>query len=278
MSSDFARTRFARGVIDTKPAATGEIMAAVLAAELRDGERVSAGANSPVARAAVMLAHLTHGPNMKVFAAMGFANWFGGSPPPATTIAMDARAATGAEGYLRHDETLDAVPRLADLFFVGMLQADPYGNTNLIGLKKGTGRLAWRGGGALATTTMATEVPRFYLMTERHTPEVFVEECDYVSCLGWGRPDRAGQSRADLGLAGGPAACITPLAVLHYPAPARRARIRSVHPGVSVEQVRAATGFDLGPQADVPVTPSPTPGELQLLRKVSDPGARLHRR
>jgi glutaconate CoA-transferase subunit B len=209
---------------------------------------------------------------------MGFANWFGGSPPPATTIAMDARAATGAEGYLRHDETLDAVPRLANLFFVGMLQADPYGNSNLIGLKKGTGRLAWRGGGALATTTMATEVSRFYLMTERHTPEVFVEECDFVSCLGWGRPDRAAQSREDFGLAGGPAACITPLAVLHYPPPSRRARIRSVHPGISVEHVREATGFDLGPDGDVPNTPTPAREELALLRKVIDPDGRLRRR
>lgn len=253
-------------------------MASILAAELRDGERISVGANSPIARAAVILAHITRGPNMKVFAAMGFTNWFGRTPPPATTITMDARAAAGAEGYLRHDETLESVPRLADLFFVGMLQADPYGNSNLIGLKRGTGGLAWRGGGALATTTMATEVPRFYLITERHTPEVFVEECDYVSCLGWGRPDRPGQSREELGLAGGPAACFTPLAVLHYPAPDRRARIRSVHPDVSVEQVRAATGFDLGPEADVPTTPRPTPDELRLLRTVIDPDARLRRR
>jgi len=264
-------------MIDTAPAGSGEIMASVLAAELHDGERLSAGANSPIARAAVLLAHLTRGPNMKVFAAMGFSNWFGRTPPPAMTIAMDARSAISAEGYLSHDETLDAVPRLADLFFVGMLQADPYGNSNLIGLKKGTGRLAWRGGGALASTTMATEVPRFYLMTERHNPEVFVEECDYVSCLGWGRPDHPGQSREELGLAGGPAACITPLAVLDYPAPARRARIRSVHPGVSVEQVREATGFDLGPEADVATTTAPTPDELLLLRTVIDPEGRLRR-
>jgi glutaconate CoA-transferase subunit B len=252
-------------------------MATVLASELRDGERISFGANSAVARAAVLLAHLTHGPNMKIFSAMGFTNWFGGAPPPATTIAMDARAATGAEGFLRHDETLEAVQRLSDVFFVGMLQADPFGNSNLIGLKKGTDRLAWRGGGALATTTMGNEVSRFYLMTERHTPEVFVEECDYVSCVGWGRPDRPGQSRQEIGLAGGPAGCITPLAVLQYPLPARRARIRSVHPGVSVEQVREATGFDLGAEAHVPTTPYPTPTELKVLRTVIDPDGRLRR-
>jgi glutaconate CoA-transferase subunit B len=267
-----------RLVIDDSRAATGEIMASVLAGELRDGERLSSGANSPIARAAVLLAHLTRGPNMKVFSAMGFSNWFGTTPPPATTIAMDPRAAQAAEGYLRHDETLEAVPKLADLFFVGMLQADPFGNSNLIGLKNGTGRLAWRGGGALATTTMATEVSRYYLVTERHTPNVFVEECDYVSCLGWGRPDRAGEGREDLGLAGGPAACVTPLAVIEYPAPGHRARIRSVHPGVTVEQVREATGFDLGPAEGVPTTPAPSPAELGLLRTVIDPEGRLRRR
>jgi glutaconate CoA-transferase subunit B len=265
-------------LIDTTPATNAEIMASVLASELYDGERISSGANSAIARAAVLLAHLTHGPNMKIFSAMGFSNWFGGTPPPATTIAMDARAATGAEGYLRHDETLEAVNRLSDVFFVGMLQADLYGNSNLIGLKKGTARLAWRGGGALATTTMGNEVSRYYLMTERHTPEVFVEECDYVSCLGWGRPDRPGQSRQELGLAGGPIACITPLAVFHYPPPSRRASIRSVHPGVSIQNVVEATGFDLGPVRDVETTPYPTPEELRLLRTVIDPDGRLRRR
>jgi len=53
---------------------TRELIASFLAKELKDGERVAVGANLPIARAAVLLAHLTHGPNMRVFISQTFTN------------------------------------------------------------------------------------------------------------------------------------------------------------------------------------------------------------
>ena len=48
-------------------------------------------------------------------------------------------------------------------------------------------------------------------------------------------------------------------------------RLVSVHPGVSVAEVVASTGFDLAIDGDVPQTRMPTPDELRLIRDVIDP-------
>ena len=70
---------------------------------------------------------------------------------------------------------------------------------------------------------------------------------------------------------------VTNLAVLDFGTPERVMRLRSVHPGVEVADVLAATGFPLAVPAEVPVTRAPTPAELALIRTRLDPGgAREH--
>lgn len=55
----------------------------------------------------------------------------------------------------------------------------------------------------------------------------------------------------------------------------RRMRLRSVHPGVTVDEVVAATGFELVVPDEVPESRLPTADELELIREVIDPdGAR----
>jgi glutaconate CoA-transferase subunit B len=48
-------------------------------------------------------------------------------------------------------------------------------------------------------------------------------------------------------------------------------RVKSVHDGVDPADVRAATGFELGDLSDVPVTPAPSPADLEILRTRVDP-------
>lgn len=101
-----------------------------------------------------------------------------------------------------------------------------------------------------------------------HSPKVFVEQVDVVCGVGY---DRAA--------ALGPVASrfheirrvVTDLAVLDFDTPDHTMRLRSVHPGVSVDDVVRATGFALAVPGDVPVTREPTPEELQLIREVIDP-------
>ena len=64
---------------------------------------------------------------------------------------------------------------------------------------------------------------------------------------------------------------VTNLGVLDFETPDHRMRLRSVHPGVSVDDVVSATGFDLVVPDDVPESRLPTDDELRLIREVLDP-------
>jgi acyl CoA:acetate/3-ketoacid CoA transferase beta subunit len=104
----------------------------------------------------------------------------------------------------------------------------------------------------------------------RHTPRTFVAAVDMVSGIGY---DRAAEA--------GPAASrfhelrrvVSNLGVFDFAAPDRVMRLVSVHPGVSVAEIREATGFELAVPARVPQTRQPTADELHLIRSVIDPAA-----
>jgi acyl CoA:acetate/3-ketoacid CoA transferase beta subunit len=105
-----------------------------------------------------------------------------------------------------------------------------------------------------------------------HGPRVLVPQVDVVTGIGY---DRAA--------AAGPAATryhsvryvVTNLAVLDFETPDRRMRLRSVHPGVTVEDVAAATGFELVVPDDVPTSRAPTEAELALLEQIDPAGERF---
>jgi acyl CoA:acetate/3-ketoacid CoA transferase beta subunit len=64
---------------------------------------------------------------------------------------------------------------------------------------------------------------------------------------------------------------VTNLAVLDFGGPDHCMRLVSVHPGVTVDEVAAATGFGLAVDGEVPLTRQPTAEELSLIRDVIDP-------
>jgi glutaconate CoA-transferase subunit B len=72
---------------------------------------------------------------------------------------------------------------------------------------------------------------------------------------------------------GGPDSVVTPLAVLGFDAE-RRLEVRSVHPGGTLEEVLAATGFELGVSPEVSETPPPSKEELAALERVDPEGIR----
>lgn len=101
-----------------------------------------------------------------------------------------------------------------------------------------------------------------------HSKRSFVERVDMVSGCGYDAarwPAGANRAFHDLRLV------VTNLAVLDFGGPDHAMRLRSVHPGVTVEQVEAATSFPLAKAADVVETPVPTAEQLQILRTVLDP-------
>ncbi len=101
-----------------------------------------------------------------------------------------------------------------------------------------------------------------------HSKRSFVERVDMVSGAGYDPARWQGGVRADfhdLRLV------VTNLAVLDFGGPAHAMRIRSLHPGVTAEQVDAATSFPLTRAADLHETPTPTAEQLRLIRTVLDP-------
>ena len=64
---------------------------------------------------------------------------------------------------------------------------------------------------------------------------------------------------------------VSNLGMFDFETPDHTMRLRSVHPGVTVEEIVGATGFELTVPSDVPSTRPPTPEELTLIRDVLDP-------
>lgn len=255
-------------LMDSKnaPATPLEVMATVIAHDLRDGEWVEVGANLPVPRAGALLAHLTHGPNMTVMLAMTKAYLRNEPRIEEFEYITDVGAMRWAEAYYPHDRLLSEQRRRSQgVFYCGGLQIDRYGNANLIGLGSDYRALKLRGPGPIGTCNATAQAKRWHLVTTTHSPRVLVEKCDFVSALGYGRGEP--NLRASLGLPNeGPTSIVTPMCVFGFDPDTRSAYLRSVHKGVTVDDVRAATGFTLTTADDVPVTVEPTVAELELLR------------
>ncbi|HVQ92950.1 MAG TPA: CoA-transferase [Mycobacteriales bacterium] len=106
----------------------------------------------------------------------------------------------------------------------------------------------------------------------KHRTRSFVSRVDMVSGVGYDEAAKAGPAASRfLQLR----RVVTNLAVLDFDTPDHAMRLASVHPGVTVDEVVANTGFQLAIGADVPQTRMPTAAELRLIRTVIDPhGAR----
>ncbi len=148
---------------------------------------------------------------------------------------------------------------------MGASQIDRYGNQNFAFIgsweQPKAQLLGFRGApGNTIQNTTSYWIPN-------HSPKVFVEKVDVVSGIGY---DRA----AELGAAGrfhNLRHVVTNLGVLDFETPDHTLRIRSVHPGVTVDDIVAATGFELVVPDDVPETRAPTADELALIHEVLDP-------
>jgi len=103
-----------------------------------------------------------------------------------------------------------------------------------------------------------------------HERRRLVDRVSYVTSPGHG--DGPGW-RARMGLSGGgPTAIVTTMAVLRFPDEGGEAYLASVHPGHTVDEVLAETGWDLAVAPDVGVTPEPSQQELAEIRRLDPQG------
>ena len=152
---------------------------------------------------------------------------------------------------------------------MGGSQLDPHGNHNFAAIgdmkQPKTQLLGFRG----APGNTVNNVTSYWVPA--HGPRVFVERVDVVTGVGYDRAAAAGAAATRFH---GLRHVVTNLAVLDFETPDHRMRLRSVHPGVAVADVVAATGFELVVPDEVSTTRLPTEAELALLDRIDPDGER----
>jgi glutaconate CoA-transferase, subunit B len=247
--------------------APAELMACVLARDLRDGDFGAMGAASQIPMAAVKLARRLYAKNLTTLT--GGSGAINSRYPHLLASAADYRNLFGAECKLSMEDTVDIEVRgFGSFVCYGAMQVDRFGNLNMLAI----GDYAHpkvRGPGSLGLS-LAAAFRRFYIYLAHHERRNLVELVDHVSGPGF-MDGSAERDRFAMPYAKGPVLCVTPLCVFDFPPEQRQMRLKSVHPGVSVETVLARTGFaPLMPQDDVPETTPPSAEELRLLREEID--------
>lgn len=165
------------------------------------------------------------------------------------------------EGWLPYRQHLALVTGGRRHVMMGASQIDRYGNQNIscIGDWARPKRQLLGVRGAPVNTL---NNPTSYWVP-RHSRRVFVEKVDMVCGVGYDHADGAPHHRIPR--------VVSDLGVFDFATPDHSMRLASVHPGVTVEQVREATGFELVVPDEVPRTREPTARELRLIREVIDP-------
>ncbi|MBO0656218.1 CoA-transferase [Streptomyces triculaminicus] len=224
-----------------------------------DGEILASPMGGVVPTAGARLAKLTFAPELLLTD--------GEAMLAADVPALGARPRV-IEGWLPYRSHLALVAGGRRHVMMGASQLDRHGNQNIscVGDWRRPARQLIGVRGAPANTL---NHPTSYWIP-RHSPRVLVERVDMVSGVGYDRAAAAGPSAARFHRI---PRVVTDLAVLDFETPDRTMRVRSLHPGVTAEEVRAATGFPLDVPPDVQRTRDPTAAELRLIREVLDPAA-----
>jgi glutaconate CoA-transferase subunit B len=242
-----------------------ELMICCAARLLEDGCSVAVGTGVPCA--AAMLAQRTASPNLLiVFEA-------GGVAPRLPTMPIsvgDSRTFHRAVMATGMCDVMETCQRgMIDYCFLGGAQIDAYGNLNSTQIGTDYDRPRVRLPGSGGANDLASLCRRILVVTN-HDRRRFVERLDFLTTPGYLTGPGAREA-AGLPPGTGPYRVITDLAVLGYHEETRRMEVHSLHPGVSLEQARAATGFELAVRAPLGTTLPPTEHELRLLREEVDP-------
>ncbi|MFC1886097.1 CoA-transferase [Thermodesulfobacteriota bacterium] len=155
-----------------------------------------------------------------------------------------------------------------DVGFGSAAQIDKYGNVNISAIGD-YHRPKVRLIGAINLPCHFSRFKREIIIV-MHKKRTFVDKVDFVSGAGYldgpGAREKAGIP------GGGPCMILTDKAIFDFDPETKLVRLKSIHPGVNLDNVLENTGFthDYVPK-NVPETSSPTDEELRLIREVIDP-------
>lgn len=220
-----------------------------------DGEILAHGTDA-IPRLGVGLAKLTFSPDLLLLG--GWCHLVR-TPVPLGTAMPDAR---DVEGWMPVEAVFDLIASGRRHAMMGAAQLDRRGNSNIscIGDWKRPHRQLIGARGVPGNTV--NHVCSYWV--PNHSPRVLVDAVDFVCGVGPGEP------AAD-GVRGEIRRVVTNLGVFDFAGPGGAFRVVSVHPGVTLPEVVAATGFPVHVADDLHETREPTPEELRLIRTVLDP-------
>ncbi len=234
-----------------------EVCAIAVADAFKDDGEIFASPMGTMPMLGVRLAKLTSNPDLVI--SDGESLFLGGTPP------LFAKADV-VEGWIPFRRVFDVVAYGKRHVMMGATQVDRQGNQNISAIgdfAQPTRQLLGSRGAPGNTVNNRTSY-----WVPRHSPKVFVEQVDIVSGVGPARAKAAGPGASkynDIHR------IVSNLGVFDVKGPEDTVRLLSVHPGVTLDEVVAATGFELVVSDDVATTREPTETELMLIRNVLDP-------
>jgi len=242
-----------------------ELMICCAARRLENGRTVAVGTGVPCA--AAMLAQRLHAPDLVILFEAG------GVAPQLPTMPIsvgDSRTFYRAVMATSMADIMETCQRgMVDYTFLGGAQIDAYGNLNSTMIGKDYAKPKVRFPGSGGANDLASLCWRIMVVTN-HDPRRFVEKLDFLTTPGYLTGPGAREA-AGLPAGTGPYRVITDLAVMGYDDETKRMQVRSLHPGVTLDQVRERTSFPLLVSDALEQTPAPTAEELRLLRDEVDP-------
>jgi glutaconate CoA-transferase subunit B len=247
-----------------------EIMTIEAARRLKNGTVCFVGIGMP--SAAANLARLTHAPDVVLIYESGTI----GAKPDVLPLSI------GDGELAAHADTVVSIPEIfrywlqggrVDVGFLGAAQVDRFGNINTTVIGGDYDKPKVRLPGAGGAPEIASNAKETWIIIKQ-TPRSFVAKLDFMTSVG--HLD-GGDSRAKSGARGkGPTAVITDIGVLAPDPSTRELTLVALHPGVTVEQAKAATGWELRIAERLEVSRAPTAAELATLRDLHERTAKAH--
>lgn len=240
-------------------ASRAEVCAAAVSDAFRGDGEILASSFGSVPALGARLARLTHAPDLLLTD--------GSASLVANTLPLSGPAPEPVvEGWMPFRSVFDLLWSGRRHVVMVASQIDRFGNHNFACIgphsKPKAQLLGMRGApGNTISHTTSYWVPS-------HGLKVFVEKVDVVSGVGYDRAAALGPRSSRFHEI---RRVVSNLGVFDFETPERSMRLRSLHPGVSADEVVGATGFPLVVPDPVPETRLPDAEELRLMREVLDP-------
>jgi glutaconate CoA-transferase subunit B len=244
-----------------------ELMVSAAAAEIEDGDTAFVGMRLPLI--AFQLAVSTHAPNAMAVYESGVVR-----DDPADGFLHTMCDLPNLDRAVSTTGMIDIMSRLqrgdVDVGFLGGAEIDRYGNLNTTRVSAGDREIRLPGsGGACDIACMSGRT----VILMAHEPRRFVESVHYNTSPGHGS---GGNWREENGLpGGGPSALVTSKATFGFDADGELS-LRTVHPGVTVEEIRDDFEWELKTSSEVERTPEPSEDALDLVRAFDPDGFWTH--